>query len=338
MAGIVDSPSQGAAAATLAAMLAQAIDIFSLVLLPVLLVVALGAVVQKALTLDVSSLSKLNIYLLVPALLLVKVYESSLNWGQIAGIAAAVLLPMAILGVPLYLLLRRRRAAGTTTAAILIGGLVMNAGNFGLPVAELTYRTYGLFFPGMQRAEDGVAVQVLVVMMSSLTIWCLGYSVLALAKGDGLRGAVGYFKLPMIYVIAAGFLLRDTGVRMPGVLLEPLRMVGDAAIPVMLIILGAQLAQRARWPRWRIIGPVMAIKLALVPAVTAAVCWVMGLWPWPAAQIVLGMAAPTAVNTLLLTLELDGDANLAADCVFWTTIASAVSVTAILMLLSPLAV
>lgn len=319
-------------------MTTQAIDIFALVLLPVLLVAALGAVVQRALTLDVTSLSKLNIYLLVPALLLVKIYESSLNWGQIAGIAAAVLLPMAILGVPLYLLLPRRRAAGTTTAAILIGGLVMNAGNFGLPVAELTYRTYGLFFPGMQRAEDGVAVQVLVVMMSSLTIWCLGYSVLALAKGDGLRGAAGYFKLPMIYVIAAAFLLRDTGVRVPGVLLEPLRMVGDAAIPVMLIILGAQLAQRARWPRWRIIGPVMVVKLALVPAVTAAVCWGMGLWPWPAAQIVLGMAAPTAVNTLLLTLELDGDADLAADCVFWTTIGSAVSVTVILMLLSPLAV
>jgi malate permease and related proteins len=319
-------------------MMTQAVDIFTLVLLPVLLVVGLGALVQKTLTLDVNSLSKLNIYLLVPALLLVQIYESSLNWGQIAGISAAVLLPMLILGVPLYVMLRRRRAAGTTTAAVLIGGLVMNAGNFGLPVAELTYRTYGLFFPGMQRAEDGMAVQVLVVMMSSLAIWCLGYAALALAKGDGLRGAAGYFKLPILYVIAAGFLLRDTGVRVPPAILEPLRMVGDAAIPVMLIILGAQLAQRARWPRWRIIGPVMAVKLAIVPAVTAAVCWAMGLWPWPAAQIVLGMAAPTAVNTLLLTLELDGDAGLAADCVFWTTIASAVSITVILMLLTPLAV
>jgi predicted permease len=169
-------------------------------------------------------------------------------------------------------------------------------------------------------------------------IWCLGYAVLALAKGDGLRGAAGYFKLPMIYVIAAGFLLRDTGVRVPPSLLEPLRMLGDAAIPVMLVILGAQLAQRARWPRWRIIGPVIVIKLLAVPAVTAAVCWAMGLWPWPAAQIIIGMAAPTAVNTLLLTLELDGDAALAADCVFWTTIASALSVTAILMCLSTLAV
>lgn len=318
-------------------MLGQTVDIFTKVLLPVLLVVGLGALIQRLFRLDVNSLSKLNIYLLVPALLLVKIYESSLTWGQIAGVAAAVLLPMALLGLPLYGALRKARATGTTTAAILIGGLVMNAGNFGLPVAELAYNTYGLFFPGMRHPDDGVAVQVLVVMMSNLAIWGLGYAVLALAKGDGLRGALGYFKLPMIYVIAAGFLLRDTGTRVPPVLLEPIRMLGDAAIPIMLVILGAQLAERARWPRWRLIGPVMLLKLLAVPAVTAGVCWALGLWPWPGAQITLGMAAPTAVNTLLLTLELDGDADLAADCVFWTTLASAITVTGVIMVLAQFA-
>ncbi len=318
-------------------MLGQMLDIFAKVLLPVLLVVGLGALIQRVFRLDVNTLSKLNIYLLVPALLLVKIYESSLTWGQIAGVAGAVLLPMALLGAPLYGVLRKAGASGTTTAAVLIGGLVMNAGNFGLPVAQLAYNTYGLFFPGMKQADDGVAVQVLVVMMSNLSIWCLGYAALALAKGDGLRGALGYFKLPMIYVIAAGFLLRDAGVRVSPVLLEPLRMLGDAAIPVMLVILGAQLVERARWPRWRLIGPVMALKLLAVPAVTGLVCWALGLWPWPGAQITLGMAAPTAVNTLLLTLELDGDADLAADCVFWTTLASVVTLTAVITVLAQFA-
>ena len=34
-----------------------------------------------------------------------------------------------------------------------------------------------------------------------------------------------------------------------------------------------------------------------------------------------------AVNTLLITLELEGDAELAADCVFWTTVLSLFTVT-----------
>jgi hypothetical protein len=33
------------------------------------------------------------------------------------------------------------------------------------------------------------------------------------------------------------------------------------------------------------------------------------------------------VNTLLLTLELKGDADLMSDCVFWTTLISSVTVT-----------
>ena len=57
------------------------------------------------------------------------------------------------------------------------------------------------------------------------------------------------------------------------------------------------------------------------------------LWPWPAELLVLTAAVPTAINTLLLTLELDGDADLAADCVFWSTIFSCITITVWLVVL-----
>jgi predicted permease len=47
-----------------------------------------------------------------------------------------------------------------------------------------------------------------------------------------------------------------------------------------------------------------------------------------AEMLVLTAGVPTAVNTLLVTLELDGDAELAADCVFWTTLVSCFTITA----------
>ena len=53
----------------------------------------------------------------------------------------------------------------------------------------------------------------------------------------------------------------------------------------------------------------------------------MDLWPWPAESLILTAAVPTAVATLLLTLEVGGDTDLAADCVFWTTVFSAVTIT-----------
>jgi malate permease and related proteins len=319
-------------------MLASAANIFLSVILPILVIVVLGAGLQRALPLHVPTLSRLNIYLLVPAFLFVRVYDSTLSWHEIGRIAGVVMLPCVLLGLPIWLTLRARHATGTTIAAMVVGGLVFNAGNFGLPLTELFYGSpdvQGLHIE--QHPGDGVAIQALIIMVTNLSVWGLGYMIMALAKGTGVRGAASYFKLPTLYVLIAAFVLRDTGTKLPTLIEFPLRKMADATVPVMMVTLGAQLAQRARWPNWRLVAPAMAIKLVALPALTALIVWLLGLWPWPGAQIVIASAAPTAVNTLLLTLELDGDADLAADVVFWTTLASAVTVTAVLSLVTALA-
>jgi predicted permease len=76
--------------------------------------------------------------------------------------------------------------------------------------------------------------------------------------------------------------------------------------------------------------PVLALKLLALPAITAGVVFALGLWPWPGAMLIVASAGPTAVNTLLMAIEQNGDAELAADCVFWTTLLSAVTVTLVL--------
>ena len=131
-------------------------------------------------------------------------------------------------------------------------------------------------------------------------------------------------------MIVAAFLIRDTAIDVPRWIAEAARVVAGGMMPIALITLGAQLASnppRVNWRRWRIVGAVTILKLAIVPAATWAMVWALGLWPWPGAVLVLASAAPTAVNTLLLTLELEGDPEIAAECVFWTTVLSAVTVT-----------
>lgn len=313
----------------------QFLAIFLRVVLPILVLAGLGAAVQRFWPLDTMTLSRLNIYLFVPAFLFMSVYKSTLSAAEIGQVVLGVLAPMAVLALPLGLLLLRRRTSGNTAAAVIVGALVFNAGNYGIPLAGLLYQ--GVSFPGMKTAADGLAVQSLVVMVSNMLVWGLGYLILSLAKGGGWKQALGYFRLPMLYVLVAAFALRWVKDRcfggtdpLPQFLAFPLQQVADAVIPVALVTLGAQMAQRAHWPRWRIVGPVMVIKLLVLPATAGVVAWLLGMWPWPGAQLVIAAAAPTAVNTLLLTIELDGDADLAADIVFWTTVGSAVTVTLVL--------
>ena len=292
--------------------------IFGNVVLPILLIIGLGAAVERRHPLDILTLSKLNIYLFVPAFLFVRVLESDLGWREIAGITVAILLTKVLLALPLWWALRRLRADNGTIAVVVLSSAIFNAGNFGIPVAE---RAFG---------SAGGSVQALVVMLSNLTVWGIGYGLMGAVAGRGQNALVEYLKLPMLYVVVAAFLLRGLNITLPEPLLYPARLIADGLVAVALVTLGSQLAKQARWPRWRIISPVLILKLLALPAIMAGVVWALRLWPWPGAMLIVAAAGPTAVNTLLIAIEQGGDAELAADAVFWTTLLSALSVTLIL--------
>ena len=302
---------------------AQSAHILTNILLPVLLMVGLGALVQRFQPLDNRTLSRIQIYAFVPAFMFVRVYESQLSWGAIGKIALAVLLSQFVLAVPLYFAMRARRVPPETLSVVLLASVVFNAGNFGIPVVE---RAFG---------AAGGAVQALVVMVANLSLWGIGYAMMAAVTGKGKAAAWGYFKLPMVYCLAAALVLRGVHAPLPPFLLYTLRTVADGVIPLSLFNLGSQLATRQamRPVRWRVIAPTVVAKLLLLPAVTAGVSVLLGLWPFPGAVLVLAASAPSAVNTLLLAQEQNGDVELAADCVFATTLLCVITVTATLVLL-----
>ena len=303
--------------------LVQTGGLFSKVLLPVLLIVAAGAVVQRFYKLDMQTLSRLQIYLFVPVFLFYHLYTSTLSLGDIAGIAGTVLLAKLCLAVPLYLLLRRLQVRHKTLAVVLLSSAIFNAGNFGIPVSV---RAFG---------AAGGAVQSVIVMVSNLSLWGIGYAAMATITGSGLKNAViAYLKLPMFYMLVLAFALRGLHLALPEPVLYSLKLIADGLVATALITLGAQLALQARWPRWRVVLPVAAFKLLLMPAITAGIVWSLGMWPWPGAGIVLAAAGPTAVNTMLLAIEQKGDVELAAECVFWTTLLSAITVTIVLTILN----
>ncbi|MES2459930.1 MAG: AEC family transporter [Armatimonadota bacterium] len=302
--------------------LAQAGTLFITVLVPVLLIVLGGAAVQRFQRLDMQTLSRLQIYLFVPVFLFYYVYTSRFSLRDILGIAGAVLVAKLCLAIPLWAGLKRLEVRQSTIPVVLLSSVIFNSGNFGIPVAV---RAFG---------EQGGAVQAIIVMVSNLSLWGMGYAAMTTMSGGGLKQAViAYLKLPMLYMLVLAFLLRKLHIALPEPLLYSLKLIADGLVAIALITLGAQLALQARWPRWRVVLPVIALKLLIMPAVATAVVLAFGLWPWPGAGIILASAGPTAVNTLLLAIEQKGDIELAAECVFWTTLLSAVTVTLILAVL-----
>lgn len=295
--------------------------LFGTVLVPILIIVGAGALVQRYHPLDTGTLSKMQIYLFVPVFLFYYVYTSTLGWRDVIGIAGAVMLAQWVLGLPLFWFLLKRKVRREAVAVILLSATLFNAGNFGVPVAV---RAYG---------EAGGAVQAIVVLVANLSLWALGYGLMASMTGRGAKEAIaGYFRLPMFYLLILAFVLRGMHIPLPEPILYAAKLLAQGLVPLALLTLGAQLARQARWPRWRAVAPVLFLKLLVIPIVTAVVVYFMGLWPWPGAMLIVASAGPSAVNTLLLAIEQDGDVELAADCVFWTTLLSSITVTLVLAL------
>lgn len=297
-------------------------NVFVSNLLPVMVVIVLGAVVHRIRPIDLPSLVTLNFFLFVPAYLFSRVSSSKIAWYQIGQIGLVTTGPILVTGLLLFILLKWMKVRRETMAATIVGGLFFNAANFGVPLMEQTFGTVG------------GQTQALVVMFMNLTVFCAGYGILAVGQGHTLWGALKmYLRLPLAYVIVAALVVREFSISIPTWAETSIDWIGDGMVPVALITLGAQLADKAAWPNWRIIGPVVLIKLVLMPCITAIFVVVLGTWPWPGKLLVLASAAPTAVNTLLLSLELKGDSKTAADIVVWTTIVSCLTVALALTVL-----
>lgn len=74
------------------------------------------------------------------------------------------------------------------------------------------------------------------------------------------------------------------------------------------------------------------MRLILSPLLAFALVYAFGIEGTMAQVLIIGASAPTAVNSVLLSIEFDGDATYAAQAVLITTLLSFVTVTGTIML------
>lgn len=314
------------------------------ILLPILVMIALGAWLRWKFAVDLNTLTKLNIYLFVPAFVFQKVATSTLPWIDMAGVVFITVLQVTVLGLVVVGIGRVLGVGRKMLAAVALAVMFYNSGNFGLPLAQLAYPGRS---DGAELVKNGAAVQAFVVMVQNVLTFTVGLTIAASAGSRGFGHALMMIlRMPVLYVLASALGTRlwldaDPTRTLPALIDKPIDFLSAGLVPVALVTLGAQLVSRPRWPRWKPLALVLFLRLLVAPAQMALLLWgfhrlgwrALDLWPWPAELLILTAAVPTAVNTLLLTLELDGDASLAADCVFWTTVLSCLTITGWLVVL-----
>lgn len=274
------------------------LSIFGTAILPIIIIAGLGFLLGRWRGIEAGALNTITIYVLLPALVFHSLATTDLGGSVLIGITAGVFL---FIGVMTLLSEGVGRTLGEPEP--ILGSLVLvsvfsNAGNLGIPVSEFAF------------GETGRATAVVYLVAQAVAMYTLG--VYLAARGDGsdwVEGVKTVFAIPLVYVVAAALLARWAGVVPPAdsAIIETVGLVGDSAIPVMLLILGIELARTDYGSALRRVSPAVALKLVVAPLVAVPIAFLIGFENATVARVfVLECSMPTAVTTLILTGEFSG--------------------------------
>ena len=247
----------------------------------------------------------------------VQVDQGATLWivGILLATATAIVATIAQVG---WLL--GRGIAAPQASSLLQGSARFNT-FIGLAIAEAVFGTQGL-----QIAVLGSALLVPVVNVTVVTLMTRQLG------GGGKSILIGLVKNPLILSICAGVLFNLAGLNEVPVLHEIARILGSAALPIMLLCVGANLKIRGLSGSARIIGVSMIGKFLINPAAVLLAAILLGADPLTVQVALIFAALPTGAASYTLAREMRGDAPLMAAIITAQTLISFVTLPLTLLI------
>ena len=290
-------------------------------ILPVFVVIGLGYAFARRNHPELRTATRLTFYVLSPCLVFVSLIESDMSGGETAQIFLFVVLMVLMMGALAWVTGRAMRLTRPQLIGFLLAAMFVNAGNYGLGVTSLAFGA----------AAESRAV--IYFVSSSILIYTLGTLIASGFKG-GWRGALKHLlTLPQVYALIAVFVIRVTGWQVPAPIMEALDLPARATIPVMLLLLGMQLANASVGEYWKAASVGTVLRLVIAPFVAVGLAALLNL-SGPARQAgILEASMPAAVVSTLIANEYEAEPQLVTGTVLLSTLLSPITLSIIIALL-----
>jgi malonate transporter and related proteins len=261
------------------------------------------------------ALSRLAFFVASPCLLLETLSESDLEviFSNTLIVAAASAVAVALVYFAVVRIWFKRGIS-----EVLIGAMsssLVNSANLGIPVAAYVL---------------GDATLVAPVLIFQLAFFSPLFLMALDSTTSRYRTTVFSFLLqivrnPILIGTAIGLVLAATGWELPEVVMEPIRLIGGAAVPAMLMAFGISLngskPLQANGGRHKDVLLGSALKLVLQPAVAYVVArYALGMEGHLLFSAVVLAALPSAQNVFVTAQRYESGVVIAKDTVLLTTI------------------
>ncbi|WP_255376729.1 AEC family transporter [Oceanobacillus sp. Castelsardo] len=290
------------------------------IILPIFIVMAIGYILQKKFNMDISTLSKLNIYFVVPAFIFVKLYSTKISFSLFGYVFLFFILLVFILfmiSIVVAKFLKLDKSKKTTFSNSVI---FFNSGNYGVPVNDLVFKS----------DPFAASIQVIVLTLQNIFTFSYGiFSMQSVEKGKW-NALLGYFKMPVLYAMLAGVILNAFHVDIPSFIWLPANYIADAMIALALLTLGAQVARIQFRSGLSSVYSSLIVRLIISPVVALIIIWVFQVEGVIAQALFIASAMPTSVNSAVIAQEYKNHPEFAAQVVLFSTILSAATVSLVI--------
>ncbi len=294
------------------------VEILWQVILPIMLAAGLGYLLARRVHLSGQTLSHIAFYLLSPCLLYDKISHTSLSAADLGQLTVFAVLTMLGSGALGWVLARLLDSDRPQTTAFMIVAFAGNTGNYGLPANQFAF--------GPAALEPAVVYYA----VSTLMISTVGVYLAASGQRSALAALRNALRVPLTYAGIAGILVWATGVHPPFPIERVANLLGQGAIPVMLVLLGVQLADVHMRSEGLRISLATAAKLVGGALIGIAVAGLLGLSGLSRQSAILQASMPTAVMAAVLARQYDTETGFTTGVIFVSTLASVITVTLVL--------
>ncbi len=198
-----------------------------------------------------------------------------------------------------------------------MGTIFSNTVLLGIPLVKVTL------------GDDSLPVVSLILIFNSLLLWSLVTISVEWARNRDLSvGGIGrtaseVITNPVVAGILLGTAFGFTGLTLPAPIDQTLQLIGQAAVPMSLIVLGMGLAQYGVRDGWRPSLAITAMKLTLLPLTVYVLGRAMDLPLRELRTIVVLASLPIGANVYLMARQFRAMEGPVAASLVWSTLVAA---------------
>ena len=292
------------------------------VILPILLLIVIGAFLQRKFEFKLQNFSTLITYCLMPAAVFINIYHIKIEFQVFSQIIYYVVIYSTSLICFSHITTRLLKLENGEGAALKNSISLMNSGNYGLPVSQFIFSHNPL----------GVSVQILILVFQNLLTYSYGMYNLLSATSSIKDITIFFLKLPVFHALLLGIFCQIFTLKLPQFMLIPIGHLSDGFGSIALLLLGAQLSKIKIKFFHRVITISLIGRLLVGPIISLLVIYLLNIDGVIAQSLLIASSFPTSRNTSTIAMEYQVEPELHAQIVLFSTLFSMLTVTGVIYL------